>query len=91
MRRQDILTPDNVKSCEYYENQGAKGPEVAYTKVIGNQIFDQEMQQRLKDVLSYRQEKYGGESGKVLEVMAGQGRNFPILKQFFDDVEMLEQ
>ena len=42
-------------------------------------------------VLEHRQNHYGGVSGKVLEVMAGQGRNYEGLKQFFGEVEMLEQ
>lgn len=33
----------------------------------------------------------GGKAGRVLELMAGQGRNFPVLRAYFSGVEMLEQ
>ena len=49
------------------------------------------MKNRLISVLTYRLIHYGGENGKVLEVMAGQGWNYEVLNEFFGEVEMLEQ
>ena len=46
---------------------------------------------RLRYVLQLREQELGGQPGKVLELMAGPGRNYPALKSYFNEVEMLEQ
>ena len=79
-----------MKCCEYYNNIQNKSDEEIYEYAIGSQTFDKAMQNRLSQVLRFRQSQYGGEKGNVLEVMAGTGRNREVLNQYFNEIEMLE-
>ena len=90
LKSRTFLTPDNVKCCEYYSNLNDKTDEELVWYYIGDANTDKIMQGRLRYILKLRQEELGGQSGKVLELMAGPGRNYPILKTHFSDVEMLE-
>lgn len=91
MRKDDAMIPDNVRSCEYFQEQGKKKGKEAYEAVIGSRKFDNIMKNRLLSILKTRIQLLGGKVGKVLELMAGQGRNFPVLRAYFSEVEMLEQ
>ena len=48
------------------------------------------MRERLASLLEHRRNKLNGLNERVLEVMAGDGRNFSTLKDFFTNIEMLE-
>ena len=58
---------------------------------IGTATFDSIMRDRLSKILSKFFDVQKGKSDRVLEVMAGTGRNFSVLNQYFEHVEQLEQ
>jgi len=56
---------------------------------------DTETNKALKEVLSFElmavYQAKPKKHDRVLELMSGYGRNFPVLKRFFKQIEMLEQ
>ena len=62
----------------------------AFEASIGNEEFNNEMKQRLRDLLTRQLDGQEERKDRVLEVMAGNGRSKAVLKQFFNHIEMLE-
>ena len=86
LKSRKVLAPDNVQCCEYYKNLNDKTDEELVWYYIGDAHTDKIMQGRLLYVLIVREQELNGRPGKVLELMAGPGRNYPALKNYFNEV-----
>ena len=82
--------PDNVKCCQYYSNVDEKDEAEVLRITIGSETFDQIMRKRLQENLGKLIDLKRGKKDRVFEVMAGTGRNFSVLREFFENVEQLE-
>ena len=78
-------------ACDHFMKDIKNGKFTALNSCIGTPEFNIIMKNRLDDLLKHI--KYGRRErqDRVLELMAGVGRNHSVLKDHFRQVEMLEQ
>ena len=86
----DCIEPDNEQCCQHYSKIISTGQETPYTASIDNPEFDRVMQNRLRYILDKFKIKENGKRDRVLEIMAGCGRNAQLLKQYFWKISMLD-
>ena len=87
----DELAPDTAIAQQYFNKILRDGVFTPHQASIGTPEFDDRQRQNLCDLLAYTLDGRRGKKDFVLELMAGDGRNYPTLRRKFKHVEMLEQ
>ena len=85
------MEPDNAIARQYFDKILKDGVITPHQASLGSPEFDDRQRQSLCDLLAYTLDGRRGNKDCVLELMAGDGRNYPTLRRKFRRIEMLEQ
>ena len=79
-----------LHSVDYHDYLLTEFKQDPLVACVGNEATDDITKRWLEDVLCSLNWSEGSKGDKIMELMAGYGRNFPVLTKFFHLVEMLD-
>ena len=85
------IEPDNEQACKHFVEDLDDDTYTAFIACIGSPAFNETMKWRLREIFQYLKYNMLFKKTKVLELMAGIGRNYEVLRNYFTNIEMLEQ
>ena len=82
--------PDNQQCREHFKRLTEEKNGSPFKASVGDKETDQYMKAKLKELLNIACKSSNVKQDRVLEIMAGCGRNYSVLKEYFHNIEMLD-